>query len=90
MKSNRTTSKRSSSRLNKTSCVTYKCANRISIRTGECRQSWYRSSNISHGVPFLLYTTCTCNHSHCTGACCHRYQKNHSVETKKIHCDSNR
>ena len=26
------------------------------IHTRECRQSWYRSSNISHGVPFLLYT----------------------------------
>ena len=32
----------------------------LSIHTWEFRQSWYRSSNISHCIPLLLYTTHTC------------------------------
>ena len=52
------------------------------IHTRECRQFWYRSSNISHGVPFQLYTTYTCNHGHGTGALCNDYKEDNFEEQK--------
>ena len=58
------------------------------IHTRECRQFWYRSSNISHGVPFQLYTTYTCNHGHGTGALCNDYKEDNFEEQKWMHHDS--
>ena len=57
----------------------------MSIHTRECRQFMYCSGNISHGVPFLLYTTYTCNHYRSAGARRHHCEEDNSEEKKWMH-----
>ena len=61
----------------------------VLIHTREFRQLWYCSSNISYGIPFLLYAAYACERYHSTVAFCHHHQDYNSEEREWIHHDSN-